>query len=49
MQSLHETVPPTRRLELAVQVSTPAFLARTFAEYVGQFYRREDFDLLARL
>jgi hypothetical protein len=49
MQTLHETLPPTPRLELAVQVSTPARLARTFATFVGQFYDREAFDLLARL
>jgi hypothetical protein len=48
MQTIHETLPPTRRLELAVRVSTPTRLARTFAEFVGQFYDRQDFDLLAR-
>jgi hypothetical protein len=48
MATLHETLPPTRQLEIAVRTNRPAALARTFALFVGQFYDRLGFDALAR-
>jgi hypothetical protein len=48
MAKLHETLPSTRQLEIAVRTNRPAALARTFALFVGQFYDRLGFDALAR-
>lgn len=48
MHKLYECLPVDRRLQCAVRAQTPFHLARTFAAHVGQFYRREDFDGLAR-
>ena len=48
MPSLSETLPPERRLALAVQTRTPYQLALAFAAFAGQFYDRSDFDALAR-
>lgn len=45
---LRDALTPAQQLELAVRTKSPADLARTFAEHAGQFYRREDFDTLAR-
>lgn len=36
------------RWEVAVRTKTPAHLARTFANQVGAFYDRDEFDALAR-
>lgn len=43
-----EALTPTQKLELAVQVKSPARLAQVFAACSGQFYDRSDFDALAR-
>ena len=48
MTRLYEALPLTRQLEIAVQVTGPTGLARTFAAYAGQFYDRGAFDALAR-
>lgn len=48
MPRLYETLSADCRLELAVQSKSPAYLARTFATFAGQFYDREAFDQLAR-
>jgi hypothetical protein len=48
MPSLSETLPPERRLELAVRTRTPFQLALAFASFAGQFYDRPAFDALAR-
>jgi hypothetical protein len=45
---LRDALTPAQQLELAVRTKSPADLARTFAEHAGQFYRREDFDTMAR-
>lgn len=45
---IRDALTPAQQLELAVRTKSPADLARTFAEHAGQFYRREDFDTLAR-
>lgn len=47
MTRMYETLPVSRRLQLALQIMTPTQLAQTFAAYIGQFYRRSDFDALA--
>jgi hypothetical protein len=48
MATLHDTLPATQQLALAVRARTPSQLAQTFAAFVGQFYDREAFDTLAR-
>jgi hypothetical protein len=48
MPNLSESLPPQRRLELAVRTRTPFQLALSFAAFAGQFYDRSAFDDLAR-
>ena len=48
MPQLHEMLSRATRLELALQAQSPARLARTFAQFAGQFYCRNEFDTLAR-
>ena len=48
MPSLSESLPPERRLELAVRTRTPSQLALAFASFAGQFSDRSAFDALAR-
>ncbi|MBI4496637.1 MAG: hypothetical protein HY689_01900 [Chloroflexi bacterium] len=48
MSRLYETLSPSQQLDLAVRTKSPARLAQTFVAYVGQFYDRTDFDVLAR-
>ena len=48
MAQLHEMLSRATRLELALQAQSPARLARTFAQFAGQFYCRNEFDTLAR-
>ncbi|MCL5108038.1 MAG: hypothetical protein M1401_04085 [Chloroflexi bacterium] len=46
--NLSDNLAPARRLQIAVQVKSPAGLARLFAAFCGQFYDRSDFNGLAR-
>ncbi len=48
MTRIPETLPSTRRLQLALRMMTPTRLAQTFAAFCGQFYDRAAFDTLAR-
>ena len=48
MAQLYEMLPRVTRLELALRAQSPARLARTFAQFAGQFYCRNEFDTLAR-
>ncbi len=48
MTRIYETIPSTRRLQLALHAMTPTRLAQTFASFEGQFYNRAAFDTLAR-
>ncbi len=48
MRRFDEMLTITEQLALAVRAYGPAHVARHFAAHVGQFYRRRDFDALAR-
>jgi len=48
MVQLYEVLSRATRLELALRAQSPARLARTFAQFAGQFYCRNEFDMLAR-
>ena len=48
MAQLYEMLPRATRLELALRAQSPVRLARTFAQFAGQFYCRNEFDTLAR-
>lgn len=48
MSAIAELLTLDERLALAVRAQPPAQVARHFAAHVGQFYRRHDFDALAR-
>jgi hypothetical protein len=48
MAQLYEILPRATRLELVLRAQGPARLARTFAQFAGQFYCRKEFDSLAR-
>ena len=48
MPKLYDTLWPTKQLQHAVRIESPARLAPTFAAFVGQFYGRSAFDRLTR-
>ena len=48
METVSNILPLAVRWEVAVRTKTPAHLARTFANQVGAFYDREEFDAVAR-
>jgi len=48
MTRFDEMLTIAEQLALAVRAYTPTHVARHFATHVGQFYRRRDFDALAR-
>ena len=48
MAQIYETLPHFGQLRMALQVMSPTRMAQTFATFVGQFYDRSAFDMLAR-
>jgi hypothetical protein len=48
MPRLYEVLSPENQYRAAVQANGPEHVARSFAEHVGQFYDRADYDALAR-
>ena len=48
MPRFDESLTIAEQLALAVLAHPPSHVARHFAAHVGQFYRRGDFDALAR-
>src|SRR5690242_2427913 len=48
VETVSNLLPLAVRWDIAVRTKTPAHVARTFANQVGAFYDREEFDALAR-